>query len=208
MDEQKKKLVIFDFDGVLADTIQFCFNMYKEKNPNLTFKNFQDLSIGNWINSIENALLGKTLIKGEDFKDKYKEEVDRIKIENILVETIIELNKNYILAIVSSTDSIYIRNFLEKENINKYFSDIFGSDINKDKVIKIKILLNKYGISHDDTVFVTDSLGDIKDGNKCGVKSIGVTWGVHSKETLEKGNPAIILDNPNELLGVIKNMLK
>ncbi|MFZ3015756.1 MAG: HAD hydrolase-like protein, partial [Minisyncoccia bacterium] len=59
-----------------------------------------------------------------------------------------------------------------------------------------------------DVVFITDSLGDILEGNECGVKSIGVTWGLHGRETLKKGNPVAIIDDPRDLEGVINNVLK
>ena len=43
-----KKLVIFDFDGVLVNTIEFCFSGHKKSNPDLTFEKFQSFCDGNW----------------------------------------------------------------------------------------------------------------------------------------------------------------
>ncbi len=95
-----------------------------------------------------------------------------------------------------------------KENIKKYFSDILGTDVHKSKIVKIKSLLEKYNIKPENAVFITDSLGDILEGNECGVKSIGVTWGIHHRETLEKGNPIIIIHSPMDLLTTVQNVLK
>lgn len=125
-----------------------------------------------------------------------------------LKDTIISLSENYILAIVSSSFNKYISDFLTKEGIGVYFSDILGLDNHKSKVIKINILLKKYNILPKDAVFITDSLYDILDGNGCGVRSIGVTWGLHHKKELDKGNPVTTIDNPRDLLDSIQNVLK
>jgi phosphoglycolate phosphatase len=208
MSSQNKKLVIFDFDGVLVNTLEFSFIIHKEKNPNFTWKNFQDFSNGNFIDNIQNAENGGGHVIPLNFKEKYQNNIEKINIQESLHQLIITLSREYQIAIVSSTDSYLINNFLIKENIRKYFSDILGTDVSRDKTIKINSLLKKYNILPENTVFITDSLGDILEGNICGVKSIGVTWGIHNKENLEKGDPVAIIDNPIDLLSVIKNVLK
>ncbi len=125
-----------------------------------------------------------------------------------LKDTIISLSSKYFMAVVSSSSDKYISNYLTNDGLEKYFSDILGSDTYRSKIIKINSLLKKYGTSSKDVVYVTDSLDDIKDGNECGIKSIGVTWGIHPKENLKKGNPIAIIDNPNDLLDTVNNMLK
>ncbi|MBK5215368.1 MAG: HAD family hydrolase [Candidatus Pacebacteria bacterium] len=206
MNEQNKKLVIFDFDGVLVNTLPFSYVIHKEKNPNFTWEEFQDFSNGNFIDSVNSALNNKTHNIPINFSEKYKEEIEKINIKENLYESIVSLGKQYKITIVSSTPSSLIDSFLIKENLRNYFSDILGSDINRSKIIKINSLLKKYNILPKDTVFITDSLGDILEGNECGVKSIGVTWGIHGKENLEKGHPVAIIDNPKDLLDVIRNV--
>lgn len=207
MNPDNKKLVIFDFDGVLANTIQLSFDIHKEYNPDFTMEKLQDICNGNFIDNMKAENDKMNHKDPVDFHKKYENEIMKMNIDEILFKTIEELNKNYILAVVSSTTTIYIRNFLKKENVEKCFSDILGADVHSDKTIKINSLLEKYKIKPNDAVFVTDSLGDIIEGNKCGVDSIGVTWGIHSKNNLEKGNPMAILDDPRDLLDCIKNAL-
>ena len=208
MSSQNKKLVIFDFDGVLVNTLEFSYIIHKEKNPSLTWKNFQDFSNGNFIEAIHKIEHGSNYIIPYDFKEKYQDKIEKINIHKTLHESIVSLSNDYKIAIVSSTDSYLINDFLVKENLRNYFSDILGTDVNKSKVIKINSLLKKYNVLSKDVVFITDSLGDILEGNACGVKSIGVTWGIHAKENLEKGNPIAIIDSPLDLLEEIKNVLK
>ena len=105
------------------------------------------------------------------------------------------MSKQYILTVVSSSTSSFIEKFLEKENIRQCFSDILGSDVDYSKVKKINNLLRDYSINPTDAVYITDTIGDIKEANECNVRSIGVTWGAHDRDTLEKAAPYAVVDD-------------
>lgn len=201
------KLVIFDFDGVLINTIEFSFLEHKKYNPNLTYQKFQSFCNGNFCDGVDKAVAEGSHLVPKDWDKSYIENTKRITINEILNKAIKTLSKEYLISIVSSSGSIAINNFLEKEKVKNYFTDILGVDVHRDKTEKIKSLLEKYKISPNAAVFVTDTLGDILEAEKCGVKSIGVTWGLHGRKTLEKGNPVAIIDDPRDLLKTIKNVL-
>lgn len=199
------KLIIFDFDGVLVDTLLACYSIVSETNEDLSIEEYKNFFAGN----INDALRGnKKMNPHPDFFGCYDVNTREIKVPLILKALVEKLSENYILSIVSSTATSSIRTILEREGINKYFKDILGNDVHGSKVVKIEMVLEKENTLPKDTVFVTDTLGDILEGKKCDVKSIAVTWGFHDKETLEKGNPAVIVDNPSDLEGAIKDVLK
>src|SRR6185369_6110369 len=126
--------------------------------------------------------------------------------QEILHNTILSLAPENRLAIVSSTNGSFIQDFLAKEGLLQYFSDILGSDVHISKTLKIRMILEKYNIMPVDAVFITDTLGDIKEANECGVRSIAVTWGLHDRSVLERGEPAKIVDDPQNLLKSIKEI--
>ena len=68
------------------------------------------------------------------------------------------------------------------------------------------MLLDKYKITSEDAVFITDTVGDIVEARECGVRSIAVSWGFHEIETLEKARPAKIVSTPADLLRAIKEI--
>lgn len=72
--------------------------------------------------------------------------------------------------------------------ILQYFSEILGSDVARDKIRKIKMVLDNNDLNAEDCVFITDTLGDILEARQCGIESIAVTWGYHEAERLQKGN--------------------
>lgn len=199
---------MFDFDGVLANTLDFSFRINKDMNEDFTWENLQDLGKGNFHEEVRKLVEKEDYVIPHNFYDRYEEEIMKINIEDVLIETIKSLSKKYFLAIVSSSSSKYIKNFLKKEGVFEYFIEILGSDIHYSKTEKINGVLKRYNIFTEDAVFITDTLGDELEASKSKVKSIGVTWGMHSKETLKKGNPAVIVENPLNLSRVIKDVLK
>ncbi len=203
-----KKLVLFDFDGVLANTIEYSYQIHKDVNPDFSWESFQALSNGNFIDGYDNALASGEHIHPQDFHGQYQSNLNKINIHKALHDSIKVLSEKYTLIVVSSTRSDFIKEFLEKENTFDFFSDIYGVDIHKSKVVKINMILEQHKALSSDCIFITDTLGDIKEANECGIKSIAVTWGLHSSDHMEKGNPIAIIDNPEDLVQATLNVLK
>ena len=189
-----KKLVIFDFDGVLVNTSEIGHTLHSAANPNLTREYFASLSHGNFMENLEKAIAEDDYKVQEDWEDLYHGELLKLDSHDVIRGLILDLATKYQLAVVSSSQSYHIEAFLEREGVRQHFSDILGSDVAYSKVTKISDLLKKYKVSPDDAVFVTDTLGDIREGTACSVASIGVTWGTHDRDTLFEGAPYAIVD--------------
>jgi phosphoglycolate phosphatase len=189
------KLVIFDFDGVIVNTFDMALKISTAINPDMTPEKYRSFFIGNFYS---HDLKDEAEIDGKKIKyfDEYAKEIQSEKTEEIIKDQIVELSKKYTLAIVSSTISPVIKNYLVKEGLDSYFSEIYGSDVHKSKVEKIKRLLNEYNIDNKNAVFITDTSGDIKEGRECGVESIAVTWGYLPKEELVKEKPFAVIEDP------------
>jgi phosphoglycolate phosphatase-like HAD superfamily hydrolase len=65
------------------------------------------------------------------------------------------------------------------------------------------MIFEKYGTSASECVFVTDTLGDMLEAKKEHVGAIAVSWGFHSREVLEKGEPFRILEMPSEIVSTV-----
>jgi phosphoglycolate phosphatase len=95
-----------------------------------------------------------------------------------------------------------------KNGLISYFDEVMGNDIHNSKIVKIKMVFSKHNARPNDCVFITDTLGDMREAASCDVSSIGVTWGYHKKENLLKGNPYQIAENPENLHEIITNYFK
>lgn len=206
---ENKKLVIFDFDGVIVNTLEFWFQLHKDVNETITWEKFERMSDGNFIDSQKKLSASNEYNWPVNYEPKYENALHTIfSIEDILHDTILDLSTKYILCICSSASESIISNFLKKENIHECFADVLGYETHSSKVVKINSLLSKYNVLPQDTVFISDTLGDLLEGRECGVKVVGVTWGLHKIHTLEKADPESVVEDPTLLFKVVDDMLK
>lgn len=206
---EKKKLVMFDFDGVLINTQHFWYQLHKSANEGLTWEKFSEMSNGNFIEKQKELKENGEYNWPKDYEESFDNALHReFSVQDILHDTILYLKDHYQMAIVSSASNKILNKFLKKENLDTCFDDILGYEDHSSKVIKINGLLEKYNIEKNNAVLITDTLGDVREANDSGVYSIGVLWGLHTEDILKQGNPAKIIANPNELLGAIKDVLK
>ncbi len=196
-----KKAVILDFDGVVADTFEFCYMIRKKFDNTLTIEDYRKMFEGNINDKIGTGATDEERKKMNDqFFVLYEPELMKISINPGVTEVVKSLSEEFLLFIVSSTNSDIIEKFLDKYDLAHYFTEILGNDVDYSKIKKIQNIQQKYAIKAKNCVFITDTLGDIREAQKCDVKSIAVTWGYHPKETLIKGSPDQIVVQPQELI--------
>ncbi len=92
-----------------------------------------------------------------------------------------------------------ITKFLTKHGLIEYFPDILGRDAHHSKVEKMQMIFDKHGVTAAQCVYITDTLGDMREAQAHNMGTIASSWGVHPRETLERGVPFRILNAPTEL---------
>lgn len=205
-----RKIILFDFDGVIADTFNFCYVLHKMSYPENSVEDYRNKFEGN----INHALHGvdpkpeNVKTSNEGFFSLYKPELMKLGVISNMAQVISNLAADYDLFIISSTDTNVIKEFLEREKLLTYFKQVLGNDVHFSKVKKIQMIIENHHADSADYLFVTDTLGDIREAEKCNIKSIAVAWGYHPAETLEKGNPVAIVRTPEELVEAVRINLK
>lgn len=198
------KAIIFDFDGVLADTYEFNKRLStKVVGYDVSHEDFKAHHDGN---VFETPIIPFTKKSSEEFYIEYFKDIHHIK-PFLSLEQIRLLDNTYDLFIISSNSEAPIKKFLTHHELD-YFKQVFGAESHKSKVEKFKILFKQYNLQPSDCIFVTDTLGDILEGNKVGIKTIAVDFGFHEKERLEKGNPYKIISSFDEIFDIIENIKK
>lgn len=64
-------------------------------------------------------------------------------------------------------------------------------------------VMNRLGLTPEETLFVGDSGVDMETGVNCGMTAIGVTWGFRDGEELKKAGANHLIDTPAQLLDFI-----
>ncbi len=177
------KLLIFDLDGTLIDTMDAYFEflnflLEKWKIPQVT-KEFYQKNLF-WKNiSVEIAETagadkveeGMKIYK-KDFKNYYV----KIKLLKNSKETLDELKKSFPLALLTSTISYGAKGILMHFSMEDYFQmAVFFDDLKKPKpdpegILKI---MKKFSVLPEETIYVGDSLSDMKTAEAAGCKFIG-----------------------------------
>lgn len=210
------ELVIFDLDGVLADSteaITKTFNGVLSKSADISVSNKKIVEmIGMPLDDMfERCLPAKIKYKSGDCSAAYRKIYGKVcvkwsKLYKGVVETL-EYLKSPVLAVATTKYSKEAEILLNGLGIRKYFKFVLGIDhVEKPKPHPeiINKLLDLTGSSKDKTAFVGDTTYDILAGRAAGVKTIAVTYGFQKKTMLRKAKPDFLIDSLPELKDIIR----
>jgi phosphoglycolate phosphatase len=201
-------LFLFDFDGVLVDSLDLYAEAVKrslERIGTPIVKSKEDylaLFDGNFYESM--AARGVDLAA---YSDAVREILPRIDYDAMkpfggLIPVLAGLQKDHLLAVISSNGYRTIRTMLDRFGFAPYFREILGADFRFSKTEKIAYALEKYGIPGERAFYIGDTAGDILEARAAGVRSVAVTWGWHSRERLVAAGSDFLVDSPEELLAI------
>ncbi len=202
--------VIFDMDGVLADTGPIHFASWKKlaKKIGVEFtKEFFEKSFGQKSVPITRKLVGKNTEESKikewaDLKEKYYREMVKDKIKPLpgVISLIKDLKKNnFKLAVGSSGPPENVDLLLNSLKIKKYFDFIItGDDVQKGKPDPevFKKIKNYFQLISERCVVIEDAPVGIEAAKSAGMKTIALTT-THKKDELK--NADLILEDLSKI---------
>lgn len=211
------KTVIFDFDGVLADSFDTFYPLLRDSVAHVGLKlsphQYRDFFIGNVHQSLKNFVndddkYSHMMEFRKNNYDKYYYDPDnKAKLfpgAATFLEKLKKLNNDMVLTIASSGRRDNIEDLLGKNNIRGLFDTILANTANT-KEGMIQEILNESNAKKEEAVMISDTVGDIEVAKRVGLQTVAVTWGFQSRDTLEKAGPNFLADNFNELFAKLTN---
>ncbi|MCY7384731.1 MAG: HAD-IA family hydrolase [Microcoleus sp. CAN_BIN18] len=207
------KVIIFDFDGTLADTIDILLNITNRLSSELGFKSATKEELAQLSNLTSWQILrysGISIFKFplliRKLKAELRSEIPTIQLFAGIKEVLLELTKlGFQLGIITSNSRENVLALLEINGLQGTFTFIYsGSTFGKHKVINK--WLKKEHINPEEVIYVGDETRDIDAARKTGIKIIAVTWGFNSKSALAAQNPDFLIERPQELIEIMSNM--
>jgi len=199
-----KDIIIFDYDGVIADSFDVVLKIFNNICEKYGIKKqkkheFKEMYKQNFFEGMKQKGMKKESMDefDNDYKKTAKIKEDKVELFDGIKEVINKLSEKYDLFIVTSNFKSIVEKDLKRFNIDK-IKEIIGGDKEQSKTKKIKIIKEKHKDSK--IYFITDTIGDIKEGKKADIVTIAVSWGYHNKELLQKESPDHIVNSPEELL--------
>lgn len=215
-----KKLVIFDLDGTLLNTIAdlaACTNHALAEcgfptHPESAYK----LMVGGGIRKLfERALPDemKTPQNIERLQSVFVPYYDKHGSELSspypgITDLLADLQRmGLATAVASNKYDRATRRLAERYFPDAGFSVVSGNregvPVKPDPAI-VRDILTATGYLPDDTLLVGDSGIDMQTAANAGVQAVGVTWGFRPRSELERYSPAHIIDDPAELIAILK----
>ena len=201
----KPKLLMFDVDGTIVDSFQHGFKnaqrfIQEQTGEEISEDDYRDLIKGNpWENILQKVGIGvKDQMREADLPGFILPYQDNQLFDDIK-STLLKLSDAYPMVINTSTYIDVIMPVFEREGIDLLFSLYMGPEVSIYKDKKIELALQEYGLSSDQLVFVTDTVGDIMEAQKVGVNTVGVTWGFSTEDQLKEISPDFLVSNAKEL---------
>ena len=197
------KAIIFDFDGVIADTYELNLKICRNQGrPDLSEEEFKDHHNGNVFN-VPAIEFTKDQVR-EFYKQYY--ELANSKYIFPIHDELRKLVKEYSLYVVTSNSEKAVRRYIELGNLKEYFKAVLGMESSKLKTDKFKMIFSEFGLNKNECIFVTDTSGDVLEAKTVGLKVLGVSWGYHSPKRLLKAGADKIVENINDIDKAIKNI--
>ena len=215
MDFKTKKLIIFDLDGTLIDSVPDLALAINHTMKSLNIKEYPEELIRSWVGNgasilVKRALSSNTKID-KNIDDRLYNDALTIFLEfyksNLTNSTKLYPNvrdilkylksKDYTLAIVTNKPFDFIEPILQNFDINKYFSYCIGADSLDEKKPSAKPLIhvcNKLNISIKNSIMIGDSKNDIIAASNANMDSVAVSYGYNYDENISMYNPNVILD--------------
>lgn len=212
------KLVVFDWDGTLADSVSkiiacktYLAEKYNLLKPtenvvkSVLGKKFE-IALAQCFPSASSQILSSF---AEDYHSLMQQKDYQASLFPGALEALNYLKKRGIkLAVASSKNKQELDSAISHNNLENMFDWICcGSDY-KDKPdpAMLNHLLAQSNALTDECLMIGDTVSDILFATNAQIKFIGVTFGAHSTETLQSMQPLALVDEWSQVTGIINKL--
>lgn len=213
----KYKLIIFDLDGTILDTLEDLrdsvnYALDRFNMPNRSLEEIRTF-VGHGIhNLIERSVIDNCDKKVlEDVFNTFKEyysnhSMVKTKPYNGVLDTLkILKSKGLIITVASNKAETAVRMLCDK-----YFNNLIdysiGDSINhkrKPDTDMIDTIISKYNINKDEVLYIGDSEVDYDTANKASIDLVMVSYGFRSKEYLKEYGATTIIDRLLDIIDIV-----
>ena len=202
----KYKLVIFDSDGTLADTLPWLARAFNQVAAQHGIRPINEADHAQLRNLSARHLLQHlkiplwkipALVAG--VRKLMAEHIHEFQLFDGIAESLQRLHSHgVILGIVSSNSRENVRHILGPENAALIQHHTSGASI-FGKAPKLRTVLKASRIPAREAIYLGDEIRDAEAARKAGMTFGAVAWGHHSLETLRDQNPEECFAEPREI---------
>ncbi len=221
------RAVLFDLDGTLVQTREASWKLFAKTNAALglgidTQAAFFGLLEDNMFEGLRRHCgMEKADAAAKHFLALLQSEYNPDFVPG-MADVVKAFAANFAIAVISSNSVATIRRIMTGQKLSHCFSHVFGGDVEQDKRASVRRFLadGSYLVSRDcvpayregekpdepagrQIVLITDTIGDIKHARECGIRAVGVAWGMHSEDRLMEAGAEFVAVWPQELVAYL-----
>lgn len=205
------KVIAFDFDGTIADTLEAIWRIGNQLAPTFGYQpatpeQFQQLRYlhPREILRRSNIAAWKLPFLLRHIRRELKQEVRSLRLMPGMKEALIALAQlDYRLGIVTSNSQANVEIFLQVHDLADLFSFIDSEPKLLGKANTLRRLIKREQLDQEQVLYVGDEVRDIEAARHNQIRVIAVTWGFNTPEALAAQAPDFLVDHPQELVQVI-----
>lgn len=204
-----QKIIIFDFDGTLADTHKHTVDIFNSFAPEFKYKTipwedidtYKNMSIPQLIRKLQVPVLKIPSLMSKG-KRKYNQLVPFMQPIEGVREALLQLRQQPVkLGILSSNTKENIMLFLENNNM-LIFDFVYSTSKLTSKNTALTRLISDEKLIKEDVIYVGDEIRDILAAQKIELAVAAVAWGFNSAKALLKYKPTYLLNQPMDLINL------
>ncbi len=208
-------LINFDFDGVIADTFDQLLVLCIEAQEIVAegravvesdLRTLENLTFEGLAHRLEIPSEAVSHFLQTVFELQQKEQTS-VRLFPGMATLLERLGKSNDIAIITSSKADLVRTHLMKHGISGSVSSICGGESGRSKKDSILANLEQFSVGPEQTCMVGDAVSDIRQGKAAGIMTIGVDWGFHARELLEREKPDYLTSSPDELLEIFRKII-
>jgi phosphoglycolate phosphatase-like HAD superfamily hydrolase len=211
-----KPLLIFDFDGTLANTIGTGIAIFNELAPSYGLRPVTAAEVAELRKLNTRALLDHVGISrlmavklGAHIRRLLHERMDSVEMIPGTRDMILGLAaEGFRLGIITSNSADNVRTVLKRFGLLDSFLFIEAGVSLFGKAHRILYVLKKTGIASSKAMYVGDETRDMEAARKSHVSGIAVCWGTNGREAMETEGPDYCIDDPHELIACARSFEK
>jgi phosphoglycolate phosphatase len=202
-----KKLIVFDFDGTLANSFDLLIEIYNQRAGFLFAKQITAEGFGllreykvNEFLKWHNLHFWNIPFLATYLRSNFEKRCLEIKLYDQIKPTLQVLSsKNDIkLGIISSNSQNLLDVFVENQGLKEDFYFVIGTNLQSKRKYLEEIFV-KYNVLRSEVIYVSDEKRDIDLCNELEIECAAVSWGLNSFEFLLETKPTYVTRSVEEL---------
>ncbi len=202
-------LVVFDFDGTLADSLANSIAIFQRIGPELGLRPVVDLEAARSMPTRQ--FLRQIGVRFwqlprvvRAFQAASAEHAAELRLHDGVAGMLRGLHGNgHRLGVLSSNCEDVIRTCLRANGVEELFAFVVGYPKLFGKAKALRRIVKAEKLAREDVLFVGDELRDVEAGHKAKVATVAVTWGFQTETLLQSGNATHLVRRPEELVGIV-----